>query len=52
MTVMPSAIVVSGLMRKRKWLGAPARVGKIRGARRKRTTTSVQVTGSDLPARM
>ena len=43
---------MSGLMRKRKWFGTPDRVGKTFGARRRRTTSSVQVTGSDLPARM
>ena len=49
---MPMASVMSGLMRMRTWLGAGLCAEYTDGVRFSRTSTSVQVTGRFLPARM
>jgi hypothetical protein len=50
-TIMPKAVVTSGLMRNRKWSGIDG-AGNTCGGLRKRITSSVQVTGKLFPARM
>ena len=51
-TVVPMAMVISGLMRNRRWLRDKAASPMTAGGFRNRATTSVQVTGKFFPARM